>query len=158
MFITSQANFDGITPPLSYFGSLQSQAQEQRKRQLLKLSLRSAGVMLTSFAIVFISLYTIFTWPLVYVRGSFFVEQIFKNGSASEVQATSTSVVPLNIEDPNLDSDKDGYTDQEELAAGFDPYNAEPVKLDSDGDGIKDEVERTFYGTDPYKSDSDSDG
>ncbi len=58
--------------------------------------------------------------------------------------------------DPNeADTDGDGYTDGEEVKAGYDPLG--PGKLDSDNDGFPDPDERAF-GTDPYDPDTDGDG
>ena len=52
----------------------------------------------------------------------------------------------------NADSDNDGLTDGEEVAAG-----TQPLIADTDGDGINDGAEGTA-GTDPLDSDSDDDG
>lgn len=53
----------------------------------------------------------------------------------------------------NLDSDKDGLTDWNELFIGIDPYNP-----DSDGDGLSDGDEMAIYGINPKSKDTDSDG
>ncbi|MFO0704349.1 MAG: sortase [Candidatus Andersenbacteria bacterium] len=129
----------------------------QTPRRIGKTVARSLGILLVSFILVFASLYTLFTWPLVKIRGTFFVQKLFQNEQTVEA-AAQVPTTALVASGSAKDSDNDGYTDQEELAAGYDPYSKQPIKLDTDNDGIKDEVERTFYGTDPYKTDSDSDG
>jgi hypothetical protein len=58
--------------------------------------------------------------------------------------------------DPNnSDTDGDGFSDGEEVRAGYDPLG--PGKLDSDNDGFADPDEREF-GTDPFNPDTDGDG
>lgn len=58
--------------------------------------------------------------------------------------------------DPNLaDTDGDGYSDGEEVRAGYDPLGS--GKLDSDSDNFPDPDERAF-GTDPFNPDTDGDG
>ncbi|MDD5071485.1 MAG: L,D-transpeptidase family protein [Patescibacteria group bacterium] len=60
----------------------------------------------------------------------------------------------------NPDTDGDGYSDWEELNAGYSPHNPEPVKLednDYDGDGLSDRMELNF-GTDLANPDTDGDG
>ncbi|KAL7550784.1 hypothetical protein ACHAWF_014003 [Thalassiosira exigua] len=52
-----------------------------------------------------------------------------------------------------VDSDGDGTSDEDELAAGTDPDEA-----DTDGDGLSDGEEITEYETDPLKPDTDGDG
>ena len=54
--------------------------------------------------------------------------------------------------DPNLDTDGDGLTDEEEKKLGTNPNNS-----DTDGDGIPDGEEKRL-GTDPNNSDTDGDG
>lgn len=59
-----------------------------------------------------------------------------------------------------LDTDGDGYSDEQEIAMGYSPYNPEPIKFsesDMDGDGLSDYFEHV-YGTDPFKADTDGDG
>jgi outer membrane protein OmpA-like peptidoglycan-associated protein len=51
-----------------------------------------------------------------------------------------------------VDTDGDGVTDEDEIAAGTDPASA-----DSDGDGLSD-GEEAEAGTDPLSADSDNDG
>lgn len=53
------------------------------------------------------------------------------------------------------DTDSDGFSDGDEVRAGYDPLG--PGKLDSDSDGFPDPDERSF-GTDPFNPDTDSDG
>ncbi|MFC1640940.1 hypothetical protein ACFL2D_02740 [Patescibacteria group bacterium] len=66
------------------------------------------------------------------------------------------------------DTDGDGFTDQEEVANGFDPLTpqsaqleveevADPFQEDSDQDGLSDAVEKS-YGTNRFEADSDGDG
>ena len=60
----------------------------------------------------------------------------------------------------SLDSDGDGYSDQEEIKNNYSPYNSQPVKLDkndADNDGLNDSLELKFK-TDPLNPDSDNDG
>lgn len=58
--------------------------------------------------------------------------------------------------DPNIaDTDGDGFTDGDEVRAGYDPLSS--GKLDSDNDGFPDPDERQF-GTDPFNPDTDGDG
>ena len=58
--------------------------------------------------------------------------------------------------DPNVsDTDGDGFSDGEEVRAGYDPLG--PGKLDSDNDGFPDPDERKF-GSDPFSPDTDGDG
>jgi hypothetical protein len=74
-----------------------------------------------------------------------------------------------------VDSDRDGLSDQDELALGTDPFNEDtdgdalydggevneygtnPLDADSDGDGLEDSTE-TERGTDPWNYDTDGDG
>jgi len=62
---------------------------------------------------------------------------------------------PLDPNDPALDvdSDRDGLTNSEELLIGTDPLND-----DSDRDGLKDGEEVNIWGSDPLSADSDEDG
>ncbi|TPH13202.1 hypothetical protein EPA86_14955, partial [Litorilituus lipolyticus] len=53
---------------------------------------------------------------------------------------------------PQIDSDGDGLSDEEEVALGTDPFD-----IDSDNDGLTDGDEINL-GTDPTKSDTDGDG
>ena len=53
----------------------------------------------------------------------------------------------------NADSDRDGLTDDVELALG-----TNPVRWDSDFDGLSDEAELVTYLTDPLNPDTDGDG
>lgn len=59
-----------------------------------------------------------------------------------------------------IDTDGDGYSDEEEIQNGYSPFNPEPLEIkksDPDGDGLNDEWELKF-GTDPYQADTDGDG
>ncbi len=55
--------------------------------------------------------------------------------------------------DTGLDSDRDGFTDRDELFV----RGTDPLKADSDGDGLTD-YEELQLGTDPTNADSDNDG
>ena len=55
----------------------------------------------------------------------------------------------------NADTDGDGFSDSEEVRAGFDPLGE--GKLDTDNDGFPDPDEREF-GTDPFNPGTDGDG
>ena len=158
-FSTTNKQFDGVVAPrVSAIAIEPSDITKSERTRAWTLSLlRGSGILVVSFVVVFVALYTILTWPLVWVRGSYFVSTMVSRPAAMDVQAEAP-IIPVEITDTTLDTDGDGFTDAEELAAGYDPNNKQPIKLDSDGDGIKDDVERTFYGTDPYKADTDSDG
>jgi hypothetical protein len=54
----------------------------------------------------------------------------------------------------NIDTDKEGLKDYEELFV----YNTDPTKVDTDGDGLSDYDEVKVYGTDPLLVDTDGDG
>jgi hypothetical protein len=54
----------------------------------------------------------------------------------------------------NIDTDKEGLKDYEELFV----YNTDPTKVDTDGDGLSDYDEVKVYGTDPLLADTDGDG
>jgi len=59
-----------------------------------------------------------------------------------------------------IDTDGDGYSDAEEIAAGYSPFNPAPIKAidsDVDGDGLSDYHE-ILFGTDPFNPDTDGDG
>lgn len=58
-----------------------------------------------------------------------------------------------------VDSDGDGYSDEEEIMNNYSPYNKTPIKLDkndADSDGLNDSLELQFK-TDPLNQDSDGD-
>lgn len=60
----------------------------------------------------------------------------------------------------DVDTDGDGYPDQEEISHGYSPFNPLSVKLeasDVDHDGLSDYWELKFK-TDPFKADTDGDG
>lgn len=58
-----------------------------------------------------------------------------------------------SIPDSDIDGDKDGLTNLEEITFGTNPNNA-----DTDNDGLTDYEEIYIYGTDPAKPDTDEDG
>jgi hypothetical protein len=76
----------------------------------------------------------------------------------------------------DLDPDKDGLIDEEELQIGTDPtkfdtdadglgdgdefvtYKSDPLRADTDGDGLSDGAEVNKHRTDPLAKDSDRDG
>lgn len=65
-----------------------------------------------------------------------------------------------NVQSAIIDTDGDGYSDDEEVASGFSPFNPEPIPIkdsDMDNDGLNDYWEIQF-GTDPFKTDTDGDG
>lgn len=65
----------------------------------------------------------------------------------------STAPVTTMPTAAQLDTDRDGLTDQFEALAGTDTMNA-----DTDGDGLSDAYEAMVSHTDPLKADTDSDG
>ncbi len=148
-FNTNQNKYDNVVPPAKYFNEEQEAAAKIKRG----ITLKSLGVMFASFVGVFALTFTAVTWPMVPQQASYLVKNFFENND-QQAYASLKKVVF----DETTDSDGDGFTDIEELEAGYDPYDANPTKLDSDGDGIKDEVEQSFYGTDPFNPDTDNDG
>lgn len=146
---TNKNKYDEAVPPLQYFDTL-TQLQSKKERAI---TVRSLGVMAVSFISVFVITFTAVTWPLVPGQTSYYLKKMI-NGQDKQAYA---SLKPA-VFDKNLDTDKDGFPDLQELEAGYDPYNADPVKIDTDNDGIKDDIEVNFYGTDPTRADTDSDG
>ncbi len=72
----------------------------------------------------------------------------------SDTPATTPSTTtPAANTGSFLDSDGDGLTNAEELAAG-----TSSLKADTDGDGLGDREEVKVYGTNPLKADTDGDG
>ena len=73
------------------------------------------------------------------------------------------SILGLGSKDSRADisdTDGDGYSDDQEIKAGYSPYNPDPIrfsKSDVDGDGVSDYFEYVFK-TDPFSKDSDDDG
>ena len=65
---------------------------------------------------------------------------------------TNAQEVALNTDKNNPDTDGDGWNDGDEYYA-----NSDPLQGDTDGDGLND-YEEFLNGTDPRKSDTDSDG
>jgi hypothetical protein len=61
--------------------------------------------------------------------------------------ATAELIATVTIQDDEVDSDLDGFSDADELAGTF-GYVTNPNAADTDGDGISDYME-TFQGTDP---------
>jgi LPXTG-site transpeptidase (sortase) family protein len=154
-FQASYNSSDFATPSRSYLAQRAVATNVKKGRDAAMAVTRSIAVLVTSFVLVFVTLYTFVTWPLVPKRIGYYLQQA--TGGDEKAAASEAPVIPL-ASSPTGDSDGDGFTDQQEIAAGFDPRNPSPVKLDSDSDGIKDDVERNFYGTDPFKADTDSDG
>lgn len=73
------------------------------------------------------------------------------SSTEGDVKLTTASII---------DSDGDGYSDEEEIKNNYSPYNKEIVKLDkndADKDGLNDSLELKFK-TDPLNPDSDNDG
>lgn len=64
------------------------------------------------------------------------------------IEATNTPIVKAPV-----DSDVDGLTDEEEIAAG-----SNPNLIDTDNDGLSDYEEVKIYKTNPVKVDTDGDG
>lgn len=59
-----------------------------------------------------------------------------------------------------VDTDLDGYSDEEEITNGYSPFLPGGAKInesDADADGLNDYLELAF-GSDPFNSDTDSDG
>jgi LPXTG-site transpeptidase (sortase) family protein len=154
-FNLTQNQYDRVVPPSEYHSQNTQVEQKQKVRITMRAVVRSLAVLVVSFAIVFSSLYTILTWPLAKIQVGYYLSQL---RPAEQTVQAQEQLLPLAFENPNEDSDGDGYTDAIEVEAGYDPYSAEPTKLDSDQDGIKDDVERKYYGTDPLKADTDGDG
>lgn len=71
-------------------------------------------------------------------------------GVAAPQGAAPVATMPT---DAQLDTDRDGLTDQFEALAGTDTMNA-----DTDGDGLSDAYEAMVSHTDPLKADTDGDG
>src|SRR3990170_3779126 len=155
-FSSSTKIVDRALPVPEYFDWQAQEEKTQARHWKTRIVLRSLGVLVTSFVAVFSILFVIVTWPVVPKQIGYYLQEMA--GTSDDVaEAAPIEFLPIST-DPTADTDGDGYTDGIEIAAGFDPRNAAPVKLDTDGDGIKDEVERTFYGTDPSKGDTDDDG
>lgn len=79
---------------------------------------------------------------------------------AAQAADFNLSSDPGLISDLGLDSDGDGYSDEQELKNGYSPVNPAKVKIDKsdmDKDGLSDYWELKFK-TDPFNADSDSDG
>lgn len=112
-------------------------------------AVRSLGVLVTSFVVVFGVMYSAVTWPLVPQQANYLISQLISTEESTASAAQDPTI---------LDSDGDGYSDGEEIAAGFDPFAADSAKLDADADGLKDTIEARYYGTDPLQNDSDGDG
>ncbi|MBI2346106.1 MAG: hypothetical protein HYV03_04330 [Deltaproteobacteria bacterium] len=78
----------------------------------------------------------------------------FLDTSAFLASAESTTVVVVTINSNQLDSDKDGITDFDELCT----YGSDPNLCDTDGDCLCDGTEVNSTKTDPLKVDSRGDG
>lgn len=68
--------------------------------------------------------------------------------ATSTLEASSTPVIKIPV-----DSDSDGLTDDEEIAAG-----SNQNLIDTDNDGLSDYEEVKIYKTNPAKADTDGDG
>lgn len=98
---------------------------------------RSIGVLVCSFGLVFGVLYTIVTWPLLPQQANYYLSQL--NAPPQDVAAASSvSDVTNTVATLDLSGGKSG--------------------VDTDGDGIPDTTEVRYYGTDPHKADTDADG
>jgi hypothetical protein len=75
---------------------------------------------------------------------------IVETSSTTLEASTSVHAIPLPS---NIDTDKDGLTDDEERLIGTDPK-----KADTDGDNVSDGDEVKKYKTNPLKADTDGDG
>lgn len=83
----------------------------------------------------------------------------FDRVSVTTLYATVTDPDPNGGTDP-LDSDNDGWSDDDELKYGtnpYDPFDYPILDQDSDGDGLSDTAETT-WGTNPFDPDTDGDG
>lgn len=76
--------------------------------------------------------------------------QKYKSQSRANIPPAATPPPPAA--DAQIDSDKDGLTDNEEKALGTDPLSA-----DTDGDGLGDGDEVNVFKTSPVSSDTDGD-
>ncbi|MEF8879347.1 MAG: NosD domain-containing protein [Candidatus Thermoplasmatota archaeon] len=74
---------------------------------------------------------------------TFYVKAIAEDGTKSNYATTT-----FNIDTSTIDSDGDGWTDEEEQKYETDPYDPNNYPLDTDGDGIPDD----------FDDDSDGDG
>jgi len=78
------------------------------------------------------------------------VKGVSAYGDRNEIDTSDRNVTNLN---PNLDSDSDGLSDEEEISI----YGTNSTNPDTDGDGLKDGEEILIYGTNPTSSDTDGD-
>lgn len=79
----------------------------------------------------------------------------YLKGSLDEIRLYNRALSSKEVEflyAGEIDSDKDGLSDAEEIKIG-----SNPNKTDSDGDGLNDYDEVVKHGTNPTKSDSDGD-
>jgi len=106
-------------------------------------------------------------WRRIFYLIGFWLLLFLNPVSANNLPDYDSDGVPdqdeINIysTDPySRDTDKDGYSDREELLAGFSPHNPKPVSLadnDQDGDGLSDFWELRFR-TNLIVADTDGDG
>jgi len=98
-----------------------------------------------------------------YEPASNFVGSVFFTYSACDLSLCDTAQVTINVTQGVIDTDGDGLTDTEEIAAGSDPNNPcdpDPAALgsnDCDADGLTNDEEATA-GTDNLNPDTDGDG
>ncbi|WP_205859080.1 M4 family metallopeptidase [Pleionea sediminis] len=86
-------------------------------------------------------------------KGAHTVSLMYAKNSLLSSTADTVSIDNLKFMSPNMDTDNDGLTNAEEVAAGTDALNS-----DTDGDGLSDGREVKSLGTNPNSADSDGDG
>ncbi|RDJ39194.1 MAG: HYR domain-containing protein [Crenarchaeota archaeon] len=104
----------------------------------------------------------------------FFGTETFTYAIQDDGGLEDTATVTITVQ--SIDTDGDGLTDEEEIAAGTDPtnpdsdgdglndgdevntHNTNPLSPDTDGDGLSDGDEINIHATDPLNTDTDNDG
>lgn len=76
-----------------------------------------------------------------------------QNTNATVPNGNQNAAANANVNQPPLDTDHDGVSDQEEAL-----YGTDPTKVDTDNDGLTDRDEVKVFKTDPNKADTDGDG